>query len=548
MEDENRTAGIRNDLSGEYHAPVVQAGQVHGDVTLHHHHAGGDAPDALANPVIATVGLRPGSTLADLVVDDDPPRHVTPSGTLHIVTLEARTARAVVLQAARAVVLSRRLPRPACLRPRIGRPIEPRRFLTDLDADPPRLLAQGTDFPFSISATDVEQFWFEPVTTTHEIAWQLEVDWTCAGHRGTTVINDNGQPFEVYPVAALFSDDEEEGGDGLGDGHSALQSCGSLGRHHPACPARRLEAASAAPAPPTQGRPVHAVSTVLPVPGGRPSAPSGNSTEEIYRDALALGTALASADPDDPATWPDHRKFARQVRTLLTRPGFRSHESEPFRAQLIRMLRYLFVSQQYELGIRTARTVRRAWSAALGEDHPDTLAAANRLAGFLYGFAKDDQARALWEDMLPRCERSLGDDHALTLTVAGNLGAALSQLGAHEAARDLFEDVLHRSRRALGEDHADTLRTAENLASILRKLKDHQAARTLGEDTLRRSRKALGEDHPSTLFAAERLALTLRELGETDTARALEEDIHERRRRVLGEDHPDTLRARRALT
>lgn len=51
--------------------------------------------------------LRPGGTLADLVVDADPPRVMVPSGTVHVITLEARTNRAVVLDAARPVVLAR---------------------------------------------------------------------------------------------------------------------------------------------------------------------------------------------------------------------------------------------------------------------------------------------------------------------------------------------------------------------------------------------------------------------------------------------------------
>lgn len=107
---EGAVPGTHNHISDGHHDNVVMAGTVHG----------GDRRTDLADPVIASVRLTPGGTLADLVVDADPPRVMVPSGTVHVITLEARTSRAVVLHAARPVVVSRRPPRPACLLLRIG--------------------------------------------------------------------------------------------------------------------------------------------------------------------------------------------------------------------------------------------------------------------------------------------------------------------------------------------------------------------------------------------------------------------------------------------
>jgi hypothetical protein len=230
-DDEDRTAAVHNEAEGGHRNNYVQAGRIDGGV--HFYQVRGEECSDIEHPVIATVELRPGARLVDLVVDDEPPRAMTPSGTIHVVTLEARTERAVILNAVRPVVLSRRLPRPACCTARIGAKINPRRFTTDFNADPPKLRAVGPDFPFTISATDVEQFWFEPVVRAAEVRWQLELDWICAGHRGSTVVNNNGKPFEIYPVDALYTDD---------GGHSVLHSgCGSS-RHEPDCPAVRLEA------------------------------------------------------------------------------------------------------------------------------------------------------------------------------------------------------------------------------------------------------------------------------------------------------------------
>jgi hypothetical protein len=66
--------------------------------------------------------------------------------------------------------------------------------------------------------------------TTGEVAWILKLDWwTSDGRAGTTIIDDDGKPFELYPTAMLDSDP------GLRWG------CGVAG-HRPRCPAERLVA------------------------------------------------------------------------------------------------------------------------------------------------------------------------------------------------------------------------------------------------------------------------------------------------------------------
>jgi hypothetical protein len=58
----------------------------------------------------------------------------------------------------------------------------------------------------------------------------------------------------------------------------------------------------------------------------------------------------------------------------------------------------------------------------------------------------------------------LGDDHPETLTSASRLAADLRALGEYQQARALDEDTLARRRRVLGDDHPDTLISANNLA------------------------------------------------------------------------------------
>ena len=72
------------------------------------------------------------------------------------------------------------------------------------------------------------------------------------------------------------------------------------------------------------------------------------------------------------------------------------------------------------------------------------------------GMAGDD-GRAqvqLDEGTLARRRRDLGEDHPDTLAAASNLAVSLRAAGEYQAARELGEDTLARRRRVLGEDHA----------------------------------------------------------------------------------------------
>jgi hypothetical protein len=68
----------------------------------------------------------------------------------------------------------------------------------------------------------------------------------------------------------------------------------------------------------------------------------------------------------------------------------------------------------------------------------------------------------------------LGDNHPETLTSASRLASDLRELGQYAHARTLDEDTLARRRLVLGDDHPDTLISASNLAADLRALGEHE--------------------------------------------------------------------------
>ena len=201
----------------------------------------------------------------------------------------------------------------------------------------------------------------------------------------------------------------------------------------------------------------------------------------------------------------------------------------------------LYLRGDYNTAQDLSGRLYRAWSDSLGQDHPDTLYAANNLARSRFRLGDHEGARLLDEDTLTRRRRVRGEDHPDTLHSASNLARDLQAIGDHEGALTLLIDNFARRCRVLGEDHTDTLHSANRLAGTLHDLGLYRAARALQEDILSRSRRVFGEDSPETLRSASDLAVTLQALGECRDARALQEDTLARRRQVLGDDHPYTL-------
>ncbi|MFE4547886.1 FxSxx-COOH system tetratricopeptide repeat protein [Streptomyces sp. NPDC056785] len=254
-------------------------------------------------------------------------------------------------------------------------------------------------------------------------------------------------------------------------------------------------------------------------------------------DVSALLTAIAPTDTDDPATWSTWASLTSHLTARLHAIA----QHPPLHQTLINTVDYLCVSGQARAGRYLATTLRPAWIATLGDDHPDTLSITYGLATSLAHLGEYEQARRMHADSLERRRRALGDNHPDTLQSANNLASTLAHLGEYEQARRMDEGTLQRRRRALGDDHPDTLQSAHNLATALARLGEYEQARRLHADTLERHRRTLGDDHPVTLHSANNLSGTLARLGEYKQARRLYEDTLERRRRALGDDHPDTL-------
>ena len=170
----------------------------------------------------------------------------------------------------------------------------------------------------------------------------------------------------------------------------------------------------------------------------------------------------------------------------------------------------------------------------LGEDQPDTLTSMNLLASTYSALGRHEKALLLHEETLAKRREILGEDHPDTFASMNNLASTysalgrhepdtlasmnhlasnFSDLGHHEEARALYEETLPKRREILGEDHPDTLTNMNNLASTYSALGRHEEALPLYEETLAKRRKILGEEHFDTIASIKNLASTYSVLG-----------------------------------
>jgi tetratricopeptide (TPR) repeat protein len=173
-----------------------------------------------------------------------------------------------------------------------------------------------------------------------------------------------------------------------------------------------------------------------------------------------------------------------------------------------------------------------------GEEHPDTIAARNNLAGRYAATGRRDIAVTEFERALSDAVRTLGEHHVLAEVVRENLAVC------HEDA-DRFGDAAHHwqqlvAQRAarLGRHHPDTLLARARLAVACRRAGRLREAADHYRDVLQHSAAFSAEDVEAWRLG---LARTLRRMGQDDECRAQLRLVVAQRRLRLGVRHPRTL-------
>ena len=130
------------------------------------------------------------------------------------VTFQGKTNVATVLEAVHVHVAARA--RPAGTAYQNGElqcgGLVPAYFSVNLDEANPQAVAKpgsfaseqpAVPFPFEISSTDPQVFYFYGGTWDYDCQWFLEVDWSSEGNTGTIAITDNGHSFQTEGFKGL---------------------------------------------------------------------------------------------------------------------------------------------------------------------------------------------------------------------------------------------------------------------------------------------------------------------------------------------------------
>ncbi|MFF7467565.1 helix-turn-helix domain-containing protein [Streptomyces sp. NPDC008092] len=133
------------------------------------------------------------------------------------VSVQGRSATAVVLEALRVRVVGRTAPAPGIaysMADGCGGGLTPRYFDVNLDKDRPiarPVAGSGPDgqtvstmhLPYRVSATDPEVLRVKASTAGCDCRWYLELDWSSQGRSGTVRIDDHGRPFRTSSIKGL---------------------------------------------------------------------------------------------------------------------------------------------------------------------------------------------------------------------------------------------------------------------------------------------------------------------------------------------------------
>jgi tetratricopeptide (TPR) repeat protein len=183
----------------------------------------------------------------------------------------------------------------------------------------------------------------------------------------------------------------------------------------------------------------------------------------------------------------------------------------------------------------------------LGDRHPDTMLAGQRLADAYLAAGRADDAIPWFQWELDTLTHKLGPDHRDVIEARRRLGHALVAALQLPAAITVLDRAVPQFERVYGPRHADTLGARDELAAAYLAAGQYSDAITLYRRTLADRERAQGARHPQTMTTRHGLADTYLASGRAKEAVAAYKRVVADRERALGPDHLDTLTARNNL-
>jgi len=265
-------------------------------------------------------------------------------------------------------------------------------------------------------------------------------------------------------------------------------------------------------------------------------------SEEHRELADVAWRSLAAADPGTPgeaSVWLRYAEFVPNLEyaDVLSRDASAAHQL------VLNCLRYLYLSGEYETGIRLAEQAMSAWEQ-LQDEYPDLLWDLGHHYANLLRAVGDYRRSEIVNRVAMEQFRSVGGARdPRYLRAVGSLAADLRALGGYEEALDLSEKVREGYRELRGGEHAETLMAENNVAVSVRLLGRYSEAAEIDRGVLRARERVLVADHIWTLFSAHFWATDLRLMGHYEEAERLQKTNAARHQQIMGDGHPQTLQA-----
>jgi Tetratricopeptide repeat len=299
-----------------------------------------------------------------------------------------------------------------------------------------------------------------------------------------------------------------------------------------------------------------------------------------------LLAGAAPVDPNDQSKWPNYDELVAHVIPA----GVAECQDPAVRRLALGMVRYLYLSGDFDSALAFAREFQEKWAAAFGDNDEDLLTVEWYLGDLLRDMGDYPSAYAVTEAALSHAPLALGPGHETAMALATGFGADLRAHGDFRAAYDNDREALRVSQEALGDEHPRTILARNCLALDYHLVGNYKAAqdlhqrayielskatsmvskvdvltswhglsravrlggqfteaRILAEDAYEFGIRELGADHLATLRTGKEFSIALRLAGEVAESIPLARDLLARSERQVGDSHPDTLAASTAL-
>ncbi len=177
----------------------------------------------------------------------------------------------------------------------------------------------------------------------------------------------------------------------------------------------------------------------------------------------------------------------------------------------------------------------------LGQCHPDTLTARERLAAACLAAGRPAEAVSRFQQVLTERVRLLGADHPSAIAARRDVGHALVAAEQFGDAVTVLDRVVSDCERVHGAHHPATLRARDLLAGACRAAGQPADAIRLYRRTLADREREHGPQHPATITTRQHLAGTYLVTGRHKDAITQYERALADSEQVLGTDHPGNL-------